>query len=51
MVMQDGVEGDEYPRSKVMGKRHKLGNLDHAIAGIVPRTKAGATQINGIRPM
>ncbi|MNN50352.1 hypothetical protein D3C81_1649340 [compost metagenome] len=34
-----------------MGERHQLGNFRHAVAGIVPRTKAGAADIHGIGAM
>ncbi|MNJ01370.1 hypothetical protein D3C73_1609850 [compost metagenome] len=49
--MQDGVEGDEYPGPEQVGELHQLGNFRHAVAGIVPRTEAGAADIHGIGAM
>ena len=51
ILMQDGVEGDEHPRMEQVGKLHQLGNVRHAVAGVVPRTEARAADVHGIRAM
>ncbi|MNR22019.1 hypothetical protein D3C85_1389520 [compost metagenome] len=51
VVVQDGVDGDEHLGVEQVGKLHQAGNLRHAVAGIVPRTEAGAADIHGIGAM
>ena len=51
VVMQDGVEGDEHPGVEQVGEFHQLGNLRHAVAGVVARAEAGAADVYGVGAM
>ncbi len=51
VVVQDGVQRDEHPRVEQMGKFHQLGDVGHAVLGVVPGTKAGAADVHRIGAM
>src|SRR5690606_23236792 len=51
VVMEDGVEGGEYPCVVAAGELHQLGDLADLVAGIVPRAEARSAEVKGIGPL
>ena len=51
VVMQDGVEGHEYPCMEQMGKLHQPGDIRQAVLGIVPCAEARPADVHGIGTM
>lgn len=51
VVVQDGVDGGEHPGMVAPGKFHQACDFAHFVAGVVPRTKAWATDVHGVGAM
>ena len=51
IIMQNRIQGNEDFCAIAMGKRHQVGNILQAIAGIMPRAKSRTTDINGVSAM
>ncbi|MNT19430.1 hypothetical protein D3C72_1546900 [compost metagenome] len=47
--MKNGVQGHEHFGTETVGKRHQLGDIAQAVAGIMASAKARAANIDRVR--
>src|SRR5690606_12751608 len=48
IIMEDGVEGYEYPGPILVSEFHQFGDLRHAVFGIVPGAETRPANVHGI---